>query len=221
MKPFVLIGAGQFAEYVRYILEEELNETVVAFAINKEYRNIGQKEKDGLPIVDYEDIRKLYPPKQYSAAVAFLGKDMFVTREKMFRECATWGYQLPNIIHPSVICQSVTLGQGNIIGAGTVFGPFTKLGDGNVFFDLSFTAHNVTVGSFNLLTANVSPMGNCVIGNHCFIGAGCVINNRVVLADYTLVGANAFVKQNTTSYEVIVPARGTVLEGKKSTDFDV
>jgi len=221
VKPFVLIGAGQFAEYVRYILEEELNETVVAFAITKEYHAAGQENKDGLPIVDYEDIRKLYPPKQYSVAVAFLGNDMFTVREKTFRECVAWGYQLPNIIHSSVIQQAVSIGQGNIIGAGTVFGPFTRLGDGNVFFDLSFTAHNVTVGSFNLLTANVSPMGNCVIGNHCFIGAGCVINNRVILADYTLVGANAFVKQNTAPYEVIVPARGTVLEGKKSTDFNV
>lgn len=221
MKPFVLIGAGQFAEYVRYMLEEELNEMVVAFATNKEYHVAGQEKKDGLPIVDYEDIRKLYPPEQYSVAVAFLGSDMFSAREKAFRECAVWGYQLPNIIHSSVVRQAVTMGQGNIIGAGTVFGPFTRLGDGNVFFDLSFTAHNVTVGSFNLLTANVSPMGNCVIGNHCFIGAGCVINNRVTLADYTLVGANAYVKNDTIPYDVVVPARGVVLEGKKSTDFGV
>ncbi len=221
MKPYVLIGAGQFAEYVRYILEETLGETVAAFAVNREYLGGEPQRKDGLPIVDYEELRNIYPPAEYCVAIAFLGNDMFVSREKAFRECADWGYQLPNIIHPSVIDQTLEIGEGNIIGAGTVLAPFTKIGSGNVFFDLSFMAHNVTLGDFNLLTANVTPLGNCVIGSHCYIGGGSTINNKVVLADYTLVGANAFVKRDTKPYDVIVPAKGTTLEGKKSTDFNL
>lgn len=221
MKPVVLIGAGQFAEYVRYLLENALGERVAAFAVDRKYLAETAGEKDGLPVVAYQELRELYPPAEYCVAVAFLGDDMFDSREKTFLECVAWGYDLPNLIHPSVVDQSVELGEGNIIGAGTVLGPFTRLGRGNVLFDLSFTAHNVTVGSFNLLTAHVSPMGNCVIGSHCFVGAGSTVNNRVVLADYTLVGANAFVRRDTRPYQVVVPARGVTLEGKKSTDFGI
>lgn len=221
MKPFVLIGAGQFAEYVRYILEHELNEKVVAFAVNERYLNPEYNEKDGIPIVPYEAIRELYSPMDYCVAISFLGNDMFLSREKAFVECMKSGYQLPNIIHPSVINQTVAMGQGNIIGAGTILGPFTEIGCMNVLFDHSFTAHNVVLGDCNLLTANVSPMGNCKIGNHCFVGAGSVINNRVVLADYTLVGAGAFVRRSTKTFDVIVPARSYKLEKVKSTDFGI
>lgn len=221
MKPFILIGAGQFAEYIRYILEHELSEKVAAFVVEDQYWNSSGKIKDGLSVAQYEMMRKEYPPTDYNAAIAFLGDDMFSSRERVFRECVEWGYQFPNIIHPSAINQTMVMKDGNIIGAGTILGPFTEIGCANVLFDHSFTAHNVKVGDFNLLTANVSPMGNCVIGNHCFIGAGSVINNKVVLADYTLVGANAFVKRDTKPYDVVVPAEGVTLEKRKSINFGI
>lgn len=221
MKPFVLVGAGQFAEYVQFILEEQLGETVAAFAVNENYLGSGSPRKNSLPIVAYEKLQNMYSPMDYCVAIAFLGNDMFVSREKAFWECKSWGYQLPNIIHPSVVNQTIEMGVGNIVGAGTVFAPFTKIGNCNVFFDLSFMAHNTTAGDFNLLSTNVTPMGNCAIGSHCYIGGGSTINNKVVLANYTLVGANAFVKKNTKPYDVIVPAKGTTLEGKKSTDFNL
>ena len=105
MRPFILIGAGQFAEYVRYLLENVLDEKVAAFAVDKVYQYGDQQVKDGLPIVTYENIQDAYPPTKYCVAIAFLGNDMFCSREKTFRECISWGYQVPNIVHPSVINQ--------------------------------------------------------------------------------------------------------------------
>ena len=39
------------------------------------------------------------------------------------------------------------------------------------------------------------------------------------IADYTLVGAAAYVKKDTKPYSVVVPARSVELEHKMSTDL--
>lgn len=217
MKPYVIFGAGQYAECVQNILEKGAKR-VAAFTVNEEYLN-NELYKNDIPIVAFERITDDFPPDKYCMAIGFLGSDMFMTRERIFRKCLELGYELPNVVHPSVINESVKMGIGNVICSGTVISSFSNVGDANVFFDRSFVSHNVEVGDFNLLSANIVPCGNSVIGNHCFIGAGSSIGNRVRIADYTLVGAAAHVAKDTKPYDVVVPARSVVLEHKKSTDF--
>lgn len=219
MKSFVLVGAGQFAEYVQYLLENALNTKVAAFAVTSEYICPEKADKNGLPVVSLDDVPKLYPADQYNIAIAFEGKDLYQTREKIFKRCLALGYEIPNIIHPSVVNQSGSMGMGNIIGAGTVLDPYCKIGDGNIFYGGSLVSHNDTVGNFNLLAGQICPAGNVVIGSHCFIGAGSVIKNWVKVADFTLVGATAFVSFDTKPYDVVVPQRSIVLSGKNSLDF--
>lgn len=218
MKPYVLIGAGQFADYVQYILEETLGEHVAAFAVDREFLQ-SNGEKNGRKLISTEDVLCSYPPDQFCIAIAFLGKDLYQSREAAMKKFRDLGYEIPNIIHPSVRNFSSSMGIGNIVGAGTVFEPFSVLGSGNVFFANSLLSHNCTVGSFNLFASNITPTGNSSVGSHCFIGAGSVINNYVHVADFTLVGARAFVAADTRPREVVVPARSTTLAGKDSLSF--
>lgn len=219
MKPFVLVGAGQYADYVQHILEKSLGYEVAAFSVTREYITGNNVKKNGLPVVCFDELPQQYPVTDYNVAVAFLGSDMYQTREQMFIQCQKWGYELPNIIHPTVIDQSESIGIGNIVGAGTNFEPFSCIGNGNVFFGNSLVSHNSTVGNYNLLASFIVPTGNTEIGNHCFIGAGSVIKNRVRIADYTLVGALAFVSKDTEPYDVVVTSKSLALEGKNSLDF--
>lgn len=219
MKPFVLVGAGQYADYVQHILEKSLGYQVVAFSVTREFISGSDMKKNGLPVVCFEELPTKFPVAEYNVAIAMLGSDMYQTRQKLFEQCLEWGYQLPNIIHPSVIDQSESIGIGNIVGAGTIFGAFSEIGNGNVFFENSLLSHNVIVRNFNLLASFIVPAGNSTIGNHCFVGAGSVINNRVKLADFTLVGATAFVAKDTKPYDVVVAPRSITLEGKSSLNF--
>lgn len=219
MKPFILVGAGQYADYVQHILEKSLGYKVVAFSVTRKFITEGNMKKNDLPIVPFDELPYRFPVTEHNVAIAMLGSDMYQTRQRLFEQCQTWGYELPNIIHPTVIDQSESIGVGNIIGAGTVFEAFSKIGNGNVFFESSLVSHNAVVGDYNLLASYIVPTGNCIVGNHCFIGAGSVINNRVKVADFTLVGATAFVAKDTKPYDVIVAAKSITLEGKKSTDF--
>lgn len=219
MKSFILVGAGQFADYVQHLLENSLQEKVAAFSVNRKFLPSGCAKKNDKPLVCLEDLPILYSPEHYNIAIAMLGKDLYQTRQKLFDQCLHWGYEIPNILHPTVVNQAESIGMGNIIGAGTILEPYCTIGSGNVFFGGSLISHNDTVGDFNLFASQICPAGNVVIGSHCFIGAGSVIKNKVHIADYTLVGATAFVAADTKPYDVVVPTRSTVLAGKNSLEF--
>ena len=80
-------------------------------------------------------------------------------------------------------------------------------------------AHDDKIGSFNTFAQNTSVAGVVNIGNNCFFGNSSIILNRKNIADYTLVGAGAICKADTNPYDVIVPAKGVVLENRKSIDY--
>lgn len=218
MKPFIIYGLGDFADYLWYYLTKELGRNVVAFTLDTEFCAT-ESIHNGLPVIPSDQMIQKYPPDQHSMALGFLGNDMMYRREQCFNMCDAFGYEMENIIHPSVVNLSLSIGKGNIIAAGGMLEPFSEIGTGNVFFASSLISHHVKVGDFNLFASHITPTGMSRIGNHCFIGANSVVGNKVQVADYTLVGATAHVKKDTNPYDVIVPARSITLEGKKSTDF--
>ena len=75
------------------------------------------------------------------------------------------------------------------------------------------------VGDFNTFSGHADMCGYVTIGNNGYFGKCCEIQEHVKIADYTLVGAKAYVKRDTKPYDVVVPARGLILENKKSTDL--
>ena len=77
------------------------------------------------------------------------------------------------------------------------------------------------IGDFNTISGGVGLCGFDTVGNYCYLGKYSMVFDNVALADYTLVGAGAHVKNDTQEYDVIVPARSVLLEGRKSTDFKV
>lgn len=213
MKPIVLYGSERTADYVRYLIEHELGGNVAAFTVDGKYLESDNEMRDGLPFVSTDKLCALFPPDKYDIAIAFLGRDLYEAREKAFHQCLQWGYDLPNIIHPSVINQSFELGKGNIIGAGTVLAPFSRIGNANFMFERALVSHHCCVGDFNVLTGNITPGGCSVIGNHCFIGMGCAIKDFVKVADYNFIGAMAYVSEDTKAYDVVAPIQSNKYHG--------
>ena len=118
-----------------------------------------------------------------------------------------------------VVSKDIVLGEGNIILENTIIQPFVEIGAGNLFWHNVKIAHDDKIGSFNTFAQNTSVAGVVNIGNNCFFGNSSIILNRKNIADYTLVGAGAICKADTNPYDVIVPAKGVVLENRKSIDY--
>jgi sugar O-acyltransferase (sialic acid O-acetyltransferase NeuD family) len=102
----------------------------------------------------------------------------------------------------------------NFISSGSIVGKYNEIAEGviicpnvvittNVKVGLcvivnigSQIGHDVQVGDFSSLMANVDIAGNCDIGKRCLIGSNAVIIPGRKIADDTTVGAGAVVIRN-------------------------
>ncbi|MHC1719603.1 MAG: acetyltransferase [Clostridiaceae bacterium] len=217
MKDIIIFGNADFARLMHWYIEHDTNRKVVSFCVDQAYL-----ESDifcGLPVVDFETIQEKYSPEKYEILIAIGNNKMNDVRKKFFFQCKEKGYKVASYFHSSAIIESDDIGEGNIILEGTLIQPFSKIGNGNLLWDYITIAHDDSIGDFNTISGGVGLCGYVKIGNNCYLGKHSMIYDHVKIEDYTLVGAGAYVRRDTKSYSVIVPARSVLLENKKSTDF--
>lgn len=219
MKKFIVYGAGDFADIVTNLIEDVLKREVISYVVNLDTCDVNNH--NGKPVVKLDDVVNLYPPKNYSAVIGFIGSDMRTSREKAFETFLEMGYDLENLIHPTATVSSSKLGKGNIILANSFIAFNSSIGNGNIVWQLAAIGYNNVIGNYNNISPHVSTSGNVTIGNHCFLGNNSTYKNKIIVADYTLVGANAYISHDTLPYGVYVPQKSIWLENKKSTDFNL
>ena len=95
----------------------------------------------------------------------------------------------------------------------------TKIGNSNIIWNGSQISHESQVGDYNFFSVDSVIAGKTVVKNNCFLGINSTVLGNRTLEYATLVGAGAFVKENTEPYSVYVPARSICLENKKSTEM--
>lgn len=220
-KDLVIIGNGSFAKLLHYYLTEYSEYNVKAFSVNSKYLpEMNDSSGGGVSIVSFEDLETYYPPNEVEIILGIGYSQMNDVRKKMFFACKEKGYDIASFVHPTaVVSKDIVLGEGNIILENTVIQPFVEIGAGNLFWHNVKIAHDDKIGSFNTFAQNTSVAGVVNVGNNCFLGNSSIILNRKNIADYTLVGAGAICKADTNPYDVIVPAKGVVLENRKSIDY--
>lgn len=218
MKKLIIFGANDLGRLLKYYLEEDGDRReLLAFTMNREY--IKNDSFLGLPVVPFETINERFSPEKHEILIAIGYSKMNDIRKKIFLQCKSKGYSVASFIHSSCSIHSRDIGEGNVLLEGCLVYPFTKIGNGNLLWDNVQISHDCVVGDFNTFSSYADLCGYVTIGNNGFFGKHCVINEHSVIADYTLVGAMAYAKGQTSPYDVVVPARGVILNHKKSTDI--
>lgn len=217
MNKIVIFGNNDFARLMKYYIDIDDDREVVAFTVNQKY--INEKTFCGLPVVAFENLEEHFPKSENDILIAIGNSKMNQVREKVFEECKKKGYKLANYIHSSCSVHSKIEGEGNILLENCLIYPFAKIGNGNLMWDHVLISHDCVVGNFNTFSSYADLCGYVKIGNNGYFGKHCILNDYIEIADYTLVGAAAYAKNNTKKYDVVVPARSIVLDHKKSTDL--
>ncbi|MBP7177102.1 MAG: acetyltransferase [Thermoclostridium sp.] len=102
------------------------------------------------------------------------------------------GFQFPNLIHPSVVFGSgVSLGQGNIICAGSIVSTEVCLQNFITINPQCGIGHESNLHSFSTLYWGVHLGGNAIIGEGCELGTHSCVLQGLKLTDNTILGAGA------------------------------
>lgn len=211
MKKLIIFGQGLYTEIAAQYFTDDSEYDIAAFTVDDDYRQ--GDEYLGLPMVNFSDIEKRYPPSQYDMFIAVSYGNMNHTRERIYNDAKAKGYTLPSYI--SSKCSFMTkyqIGDNCFIFEDNTIQPFVKIGNNVILWSGNHIGHHSTISDHNFISSHVVVSGQCLVKSNCFIGVNSSIGHGVTIAEETLVGAGSCITKNTEPKSVYVPAKSVKLD---------
>ena len=208
MRDIAILGSGGLAREVAFLVEEvnrrEAKWHILGF-VERDRSSIG-RVVGRYPVALSDD--------EASASECDLAVgvgDPNVLRSILAKFRTQVSTRFPNIVHPSVVMDpaGVSMGQGNVVCAGTTMTTDIAIGSLNVFNPQCTVGHDARVGDCCMFAPSVNVSGNVTIGDGCLIGTGAQILQGLTLGAGSRVGAGAVVTRDVTAGATVVgvPAR--------------
>ena len=163
-------------------------------------------------VVPFETVEAVFPPSEHCMLICVGYNHMNDSYVHMYKRAKEKNYDICNYINASADFNGKINGDGNIILGHTYVGYDTTFGSGNRILQNTVMTHDIIMGDYNYCAAGVAFAGFINIGNNCFFGMNSTIKNRIDIADYTLVGAGAYISKSTEKNSVYVPERSIRLD---------
>ena len=190
MKNLIIIGAGGMGRTVYSNALESVGygETFVV----KGFIDDNLQALDGFP--NYPPIVGTisdYQPQEDDVFVSSIGG---ASRRPCMEEIIRRGGEFMGLIHQTArIYTNARLGKGNFIGAFSVIGNDTVVGDYNMIQSYTVIGHDAHIGSWNRIDTHVTCVGGIVVEDDVNIYTGAVINGKVTVEEGATVAALSFV----------------------------
>lgn len=215
MAQLVIFGAGEIAELAHFYFSRDSAHEVVAFTVDKEYR-----EKDsflGLPLLDFEEVQQRFPPDNYHLFVALSYAKMNKLRAQKYFMVKQAGYQLVSYV--SSRCTFLTdhqVGDNCFILEDNTIQPFVKIGNNVTLWSGNHIGHESVIEDHCFIASHIVVSGHVHIKQYCFIGVNATLRNSITIAPETLIGAGAIIMKDTIEKGVYMPQRAELF--KKRSD---
>lgn len=219
MAKLIIVGAGVTARMAHYYFAHDSEHQVEAFAVTKEY--LSQDAFLGLPLVDFAEIVKRFPPDDYQMFVALGYAKMNKLRAQKYCEAKELGYRLVSYV--SSKCTFLTehpVGDNCFILEDNTIQPFVRIGNDVTLWSGNHIGHDVVIEDHCYLTSHVVVSGFTHIHPYCFIGVNATLRNAITVAPETLIGAGAVIMKDTVEQGVYLPERGKLF-AKKSFEIQL
>ena len=219
MSKIVIFGAGDIARLAHYYFTYDTNHEVVAFTVDKAYRT-----KDsfmGLPLIEFEDVPKLYPPDSCGMFIALSYAKMNSVRAEKFFRAKDMGYELVSYISSKcTFLSNNPIGENCFILEDNTIQPFVSIGNNVTLWSGNHVGHDSVIEDHCFLASHIVVSGHVHIKPYCFIGVNATLRNSITIARESLVGAGAVIMEDTVEKGVYVSERARLID-RKSNEIDL
>jgi sugar O-acyltransferase (sialic acid O-acetyltransferase NeuD family) len=208
MVKVIIFGLEDFAELAYYYLKNDSDFEVVAFSVNKMYLP-KENNKEGLPIVAFENIEEKYPTSEFCFFAPMAPKNMNKLREKVYHSIKEKGYQLISYISSKATLFDNEIGDNCFILENNTIQPFTKIGNNVVLWSGNHIGHHSEIEDHVTFTSHVVMSGHCRIKKYSVLGVNSTIRDGITINEGTFVGMSASVTKSTEEWSMYlgVPAK--------------
>jgi sugar O-acyltransferase (sialic acid O-acetyltransferase NeuD family) len=190
--------AGQHAEVVHDIIEEQGEYKVIAFV------DYGIEVKkyilNDLPVFHRSNLEEIF---KVGVKYIHINTNDFITSFDIGTKAEKIGYQFPNIIHPkSSVSKTAKLGKNILVGPNVVIGTKAEIGDYTKILNCASVAHHSKVGNGCSVSDGARISGRVEIGDNTVIGLNVSVNNNVTIGNNVIVVSSANVTNNIQDYHI-------------------
>jgi sugar O-acyltransferase (sialic acid O-acetyltransferase NeuD family) len=201
MAEVILFGIGQWAKLAHLYLTHDSPNDVVAFTVDRPY--LKEDRLLDLPVVPFDDVHRLYPPKGYEMFLPISFKRMNHLRAEKYYEAKRKGYTLTSYVStkattwPGFVC-----GDNCFILEDNTIQPFVEIGNNVVMWSGNHIGHDTIIKDHVFVSSQVVICGCCTIEPYCFFGVNSTVRDETLVSRETLVGAGVLILQDTKEFEV-------------------
>jgi sugar O-acyltransferase (sialic acid O-acetyltransferase NeuD family) len=189
-KPLVIFGSGDFAELAHHYFNTDSDYEVAAFTLDARY--IKQSDFCGLPIIEFEDLAKNYPPDCYDLFVAVGYSRLNVVRKEKFFAAKEMGYKLASFISSrATVLNEGRIGDNCFIFEDNTIQPFVTIGNNVTLWSGNHIGHHSVIHDHTFIASHAVISGGVEIGEQCFVGVNATLRDHIKIGDRCVVGAGA------------------------------
>jgi sugar O-acyltransferase (sialic acid O-acetyltransferase NeuD family) len=219
MARVVIFGAGDIGRLARVYFTRDSEHEVAAFAVDPGFRRVD--ELLGLPVLDFDDACRRFPPDGHSMFIALSYGHMNQDRAGKCDMARQRGYNLVSYV--SSRCTLLTdepVGDNCFILEDNTIQPFVKIGRNVTMWSGNHIGHDSVIEDHCFITSHVVVSGHVRVGAYSFIGVNATLRNSISLAPRTLVGAGAVIMKDTIEKGVYLPQRAELFS-KRSDEIEL
>lgn len=203
MSRIVLFGAGRGAAVAHRFLAGDTDHEVVAFAVDADRRAADSHR--GLPLVDFEDLPRRYPPDDFSMLILLGYQEMNGLRRRKFDAAKAMGYRLESYVASDIFrVEPISVGENCFILDNQSISLDVSIGDNVVMWSSNHVGDMTRVEDHAWITSKVAVAANVVVGAGAFVGIGASIANGVRIGAGAFVGAGLAVAGDVAAESVAV-----------------
>lgn len=188
MRNLVIFGDTSYAERLYIYIAREGLDRVIAFTQEKDF--VSRKSIQGIPVLNFEDIRDSLQDK-FEIILGIGYTKMNQLKAKILKKCKNLNYPVGSYISRNAIVYSDDIGEGTFIAPGAIIGPGCIIGIGNYLASAVVLSHDNIIGDYNFFSTNSVFGGFAQVNNNCFFGLHSTIKDGISINDNNLIGSGA------------------------------